>query len=110
MKRVILRPALADIREIVSFIRLDRPRTAIQWRSELYSRLDVLRTWPLAGRIVPEFENPAIREIIVGNYRAMYRLSTERVEVFLIIDARRDLTSVIREPEAEYTANAERCL
>ena len=96
--------ARADILEIVSVIGLDHPRAAIRWRRELHTRLEVLRTWPHAGRIVPELENPAIREIILRNYRAIYRLAPDRVEVFMVVHARRELSSMIRESEAEYSS------
>ncbi len=41
---------------------------------KLVDKVDVLWEHPEAGRIVPEFENESIRELIEGNYRIIYRI------------------------------------
>ncbi len=42
-----------------------------------------LAEFPVLGRIVPEFDEPSIREIVVRNYRVIYLLNEEdcRVDV-----------------------------
>jgi toxin ParE1/3/4 len=102
VRLVILRSARADILEIASFMRRDRPTAARRWTQELAERLDVLRTWPRSGRVVPEWDDPEVREVIFRNYRALYRIASDRVEVFLVIDGRRDLPVSVREPIAAY--------
>jgi toxin ParE1/3/4 len=42
------------------------------------TRTDILNDHPEAGRIVPEYRNPRIREIIYRAYRNVYRLDFER--------------------------------
>jgi plasmid stabilization system protein ParE len=39
---------------------------------------------PRIGRVVPEMNDPAIREIILGNYRIIYRLHTELAEILTV--------------------------
>jgi len=41
-------------------------------------RTDILHDHPEAGRIVPEYRNARIREIIYRPYRIVYRLDIER--------------------------------
>jgi plasmid stabilization system protein ParE len=44
----------------------------------LISETDQLPTFPEMGRIVPEYNNPIIREVIVRPYRIIYRVNHER--------------------------------
>ena len=43
------------------------------------------------GRMVPEFEDPTIRELIVGNYRLIYQLTEQTVYIVGFIHGARDL-------------------
>jgi hypothetical protein len=43
---------------------------------ELTSVTDQLQLFPEQGRIVPEYRNPDLREIIFQPYRIVYRLIT----------------------------------
>jgi toxin ParE1/3/4 len=67
-----------DLRDIVRFIARDNPHRAESFGYELMTRTDILRDHPEAGRIVPEYRNPRIREIIYRPYRIVYRLDIER--------------------------------
>ena len=52
-----------------------------------------LRRFPLAGRIVPEFEDPALREHFIYSYRIIYRVEENVVTVAAVIHGRRILES-----------------
>ena len=41
------------------------------------------------GRIVPEINSPNIREIIEGNYRIIYRVAQEKIEVLTVFEGRK---------------------
>ena len=43
------------------------------------------------GRIVPEYEDESIREVIVGNYRVVCRLRGERVGIATVVHGARGL-------------------
>ena len=43
------------------------------------------------SRIVPEFNDPAIRELIVGNYRLIYQLTDQAIYIVGFIHGARDL-------------------
>ena len=77
--RVVLSPsARADLRDIVRYISFDAPERALQFGLFLISRTQLLAQSPELGRVVPEFEDPFIREIVVRSYRVVYRLNDSR--------------------------------
>jgi toxin ParE1/3/4 len=58
-----------DLHDIVVFIARDNPNHAMSFGYELISETDHLQEFPEFGRIVPEYRNDAIREIIFRPYR-----------------------------------------
>lgn len=74
--QVVLSPsARADLRDIVHYISLDAPDRAIRFGQFLVTQTKALAQFPELGRIVPEFDDPIIREIIVRAYRVVYRVN-----------------------------------
>jgi len=67
-----------DLHDIVVFISHDNPQRAMTFGYRLISETDKLQAFPDIGRIVPEYRNPIIREIIVRPYRIVYRVNHER--------------------------------
>ena len=67
-----------DLHDIVVFIARDNPERAMSFGYELISKTDHLHHFPELGRIVPEFENQFLREIIFRPYRIVYRLNHDR--------------------------------
>lgn len=77
--QVVLSPsARADLRDIVRYISFDAPDRALQFGLFLTSRTRLLAQSPELGRIVPEFEDRFIREIVVRSYRVVYRVDNSR--------------------------------
>lgn len=69
--------ALYDLRAIHDYVAQDSPKYADRLMDKLIERVDVLEQHPRIGRKVPEFNNEAIRELIEGNYRIIYRIESE---------------------------------
>ena len=67
-----------DLHDIVVFISRDNPQRAMTFGYSLISETDKLQTFPEIGRMVPEYQNPNLREIIVRPYRIVYRVKHER--------------------------------
>ena len=67
-----------DLHDIVLFIARDNPNRAMSFGYELISETDRLQEFPELGRIVPEYRNDHIREIIFRPYRIVYRVDDER--------------------------------
>jgi len=68
----------------------------LQFGLFLISRTRLLAQSPQLGRVVPEFEDPVIREIVVRSYRVVYRLDDSRhlVEVIRFWHAARDTPEI----------------
>ena len=64
-----------DLHDIVVFIARDNPSRAMSFGYELISETDRLQEFPELGRIVPEYRNDLIREIIFRPYRIVYRIN-----------------------------------
>lgn len=70
--------------EITEFISQNSPLYAPAFVQKIISSVERLADFPLSGRIVPEFNNKDIREIIFHNYRIVYRLKDNKVEIALV--------------------------
>lgn len=77
------RSARFDIEDIVRYISIDDRDQALRFGKFLVEHTKGLGQFPQRGRVVPEFDDDAIRELIVGAYRIVYRINrTDRsVEV-----------------------------
>jgi len=64
--------ALDDLKNIYDFIWLDSKFYADKTQDAFFERVEILLTQPYIGRIVPERNDPDIREIMMGSYRIMY--------------------------------------
>ena len=82
-----------DLRDIVRYISLDNPEAALKFGRFLTSRTRLLTRSPELGRMVPEFVDPLMREIIVRSYPVVHRLNrAERiVEVIRFWHSARDI-------------------
>jgi toxin ParE1/3/4 len=84
--------AADDLEAIAEYISLDSPAYA---KSVIKTILGITRKFsqfPLAGRIVPEFNDENIREWFAYSYRIIYRLDQTIVTVAAIVHGRRMLT------------------
>ncbi len=66
-----------DLRDIVSFISRDSIQRAKAFAYRLIAETDKLQSFPESGRMVPEYNIPTLREIIVRAYRIVYRVDHE---------------------------------
>jgi toxin ParE1/3/4 len=67
-----------DLLDIVTFISRDSRQRAETFGYRLIAETDKLQNFPEIGRVVPEYRNPTIREIIVRSYRIVYRVDHQR--------------------------------
>jgi len=82
-----------DLRDIATFIAENNASAAKKFVTSLFQTVERLVDFPESGRIVPEFNDPAIREVIRKPCRIVYRLnSTKRsVEIVRIWHAARGI-------------------
>lgn len=64
--------AIHDLDNIGEYIAKDSPRYASLTVERLFHSTDILKTQPKLGRIVPEFNEDTIRELIYKSYRLVY--------------------------------------
>ena len=70
-----------NLRSIHHRISKDSERAADTLIDQITSSAGRLSEFPLSGRIVPEFDQEDIRELIVRNYRVVYQLIGDTVGV-----------------------------
>ena len=83
--------AAQDLDETAEYIARDSPRYAATFVRQLRERAHSLATFAERGRMVPEFNDSSIRELIVRSYRLIYHVSPDTVSVLGIIHGARDL-------------------
>jgi addiction module RelE/StbE family toxin len=76
--------AADDLESIAKFIAADSPHYAELFVIDVLRTVERLADFPRLGRIVPELRKPAIREIILGNYRIVFRIRKNVVELLTI--------------------------
>ena len=89
--------AYNELRAIAEYISRDSEAYARGVVTRIVEAADDLERFPLIGRRVPEWDDDAIRERIVGNYRLIYRARDEYVLILSIIHGARLLPDEIRE-------------
>ena len=89
-----------DIEEIIEYYLNDRPEYAKKIFELLFERINSLKSFPNKGRIVPELLEYNIneyREILESYWRIIYRIDNDMVEIFTVIDARRNVQDLLVE-------------
>lgn len=94
-------PALNDVREIIDFIAQDSSVYAERVGMKIVSSPRQLKLFPLSGRVVPEFSDESIRELIYGSYRILYKIVKNECYITAVIHASRDILRHIEPGEWE---------
>lgn len=82
---VILTPqAQEDLAGIVRFIARDNPEQARVFGMELIDRALSIGPLPERGRVVPELNEPSVREIIHRAYRIIYEILSDPKVVYVL--------------------------
>ena len=82
------RQAMAD------FVAQDSPHYASLFVLDVLQAIERLNQFRKLGRIVPETSDPVIRELILGNYRIVYRLKFDTPEILTIYHGSRLLDTM----------------
>ena len=89
MKVVWTEQAWERLLQIERFVGRDDPRAAARLVDRLIDRGDGLADHPEQGRRLTELPESGLRELIVGNYRIVYRRTRQSVEVLTVFEAHR---------------------
>jgi toxin ParE1/3/4 len=83
--QVIIAPsAESDLADIVRYIARHNSDAAVRLGYELIARAENLSGFPEIGRMVPEFRQPNLREVVCRSYRIIYRLQREKQQIQII--------------------------
>jgi len=77
--------ALEHLLAIYEYIAQDSAVYAQRMVDKLTRCSEQIATFPLSGRMVPEYEAEDIREIIEKPYRIIYRIKPEQIDVLAVI-------------------------
>ena len=77
--------SINDLTNIAEFISKDSFKYATIQIKRIRERARILKTKPFLGRIVPEIQDDSIRELILGNYRIIYKIvSKDRIDILTV--------------------------
>jgi len=76
--------AIKRASEIADYISQDSASASNRWSETVFSKVELLKSFPEIGRIVPELDIPQIRELLYGEYRIIYRLEEHGVFILTI--------------------------
>ena len=86
MKLAWTKRAQDDLISIGKYIAEDNLVNAKKWIKKLRARARKITDAPMSGRVVPEFENNNIREVLLGNYRIVYLVQNGTILVITVFE------------------------
>jgi len=87
-------PALDDVTAAAEYIARDSHHFAALLEDRATVAARSLAAFPERGRVVPELEDPAVREIFVHAYRLIYEIHPDRIDILAFVHAARDLAGL----------------
>lgn len=86
--------ALSDIEALADYISKDSPYYAAAFIRDIIEASRTLDDFAHRGRIVPELNDPDIRELLIGNYRLIYRITKSEIIITTLVHGARDFRSM----------------
>lgn len=83
--------SVKDLKLVFDYISLDSSIYATRFINRIILRVDQLESFPESGRIVPEMDDPTIRELIEGNFRIFYKIQRGSVIILRIHNSARKI-------------------
>lgn len=86
--------ATDDLDALAEYIARDSSFYAASFAQEILDVSRSLNEFSERGRIVPELDNPKIRELIIRDYRLIYSVEQSRVVILALVHGARDLKTL----------------
>ena len=83
--------AIDDLDDIANFIAKDSEDYAKIFVRKIVEQVERIPNFPLLGRVVPEIQDEQVRERIYQNYRLIYRIKDDSIEIVRIFHHGRQL-------------------
>jgi len=88
--RIVWAPqAIEDVEAIRTYVARDSPHYADLVVERIVAAVALLESSPRSGRVVPEVGDESLREVIHGNYRIVYRLRHDIIEIATVFHGAR---------------------
>ena len=84
--------AAEHLEAIASYVAAVSPVYALRLVDRIFAHTDQIAAFPDAGPVVPEANDPTIRQVFEGPYRIMYFVQPARIDVLAIIHWRQQVT------------------
>ena len=81
--------SMLRLAEIEQFIAINSPKKAIEFVDYLISQVESITSTPYIGRIVKEISDPSIRELVIKNYRIVYKFRDNEFTVLTVFEGHR---------------------
>lgn len=78
------RLALSDLRDLVRYIAKDDRNVAKRFGDLIVTKVESLQSFPRIGRMVPEYREDRLREIIIAPYRVVYEIDDQSMTLFIL--------------------------
>ena len=86
--------AVSHFEEICNYIAIDSEHYARLFAKKINLIVKTIPQFPNAGRIVPEYKDENLREKIYQNYRIVYRIRAEIIEIVAICHGAKPLKDI----------------
>ena len=83
--------AADDLEQMADYIAKDSPYYASTFVQTVLDLSRSLDRFPRRGRITPEFGDPEIRELLIGNYRLIYKVGETDISILGLVHGARNL-------------------
>lgn len=88
--------SVLDLKNIYDYISKDSHHYAKITVKKIQVRTEVLKLYPLSGRIIPEINKVEFKELIEGNYRIMYKIVNEqRIDILSVYHSARNFSQLL---------------
>jgi plasmid stabilization system protein ParE len=77
-------PAINDLRSLVQYIARDDGTTAERFGNRIIAKIESIAAFPHIGRVVPEFHQEPLREVILPPYRLIYEVDDQNHRIYVL--------------------------
>lgn len=88
--------AIDDVDYIATYIAQDSESYAASVVRTILAKARMLSDFPHIGRIVPEFDDEAIREVFAYSYRIIYRVEDDEITIAAVIHGKQHIDIAVR--------------
>lgn len=89
--------ALLRLQQVHDYIAQDQPLNAQRFVDRLTQRAHTIAQSPRIGHVVSKYQRDDIRETFEGNYRLVYRVLPERIDILTVRHGARRMPERLRD-------------